>query len=373
MAAVFGVGLTALVNVIPRVRPSFTKLGTFAGASAAVLVGVLAIESYAYRLDVVVPYYSFVDGQEFAAMDYLAGRSGTVVLTSKGVNLNKGTEYSWLIEGISRERAIGSGTFAINLSPADVAEARSAELFAAGPAVVDDGRLRAAFDGTQQSGVSVFGNVNGTWYHLFDVGPHDGALVPSTVSTSVGPFGGEITSSNNPGDAPASLRLGATDHMLHMTFPASQLGSDHKIEVSPATGLSCIQDPCTSEPSGPVTLLSSSIEWIAPFEGRSIRVTISSPPESGAEPLVTPSGVAFRSSVANQGLAIDVGVVGLTGSTRSVATFTQAQLIRDQNIQYLWTWKESQSVGRYAARACLALVYENDEVAIFHVDQNCRG
>jgi len=117
------------------------------------------------------------------------------------------------------------------------------------------------------------------------------------------------------------------------------------------------------------------VDWIASFEGRPVHVTVgpSDIPVSYAETAGAKNRVALRLLASTQMLTFDVKVAGLTGRPLEVATFTQAQLIRDQNIQYVWTWKDAQTVQRLAARACFALAFENDEIAIFRVDQTCRG
>jgi hypothetical protein len=373
MAAAFGVGLTVLVRVASQVRPSFRPLTALASVSLTILVATLAIQSFAYRLVVVIPYYNTVDWHELAAIQYLAGRSGTIVLTSKGANLNGGTQYSWLIEGLVRERAIGSGTSAVSLYAADVQETSAAERFAAGPAVVEDGRLRAAFDGTQQSRVRIFGNVNGTWYPLLDLKSHDAGLQPSHISSNLNAAGGEIASSTVLGAVPAILRLSSSDHIVHITIPVNQLAGSKTLDISPAPSSTCSLDRCATEPSGNPRLAGSEIRWVTSFEGRSVQLIVSTPsiPDKQAEAVATANGISLRPLSLNQPLTIDVDVAGLTGKMQGIETFTQAQLIRDQNIRFLWTWRDSGEVSRLAARACFELAYENDEVAIFRIQETC--
>jgi hypothetical protein len=161
--------------------------------------------------------------------------------------------------------------------------------------------------------------------------------------------------------------------MLHLQIPAAQLSSNGEADISPAPGSNCSLDLCPVEASGEPWLSGSSIDWVTSFEGRSIHVTVSASgsPRTNGEAIRTLTGVAMRSMSANQPLNIDVSVTGLTGHAVGVSTFTQVQLIRDQHIQYLWTWKTPQTLKRYAARRCFAILYENNEVAIFQVDPNC--
>jgi hypothetical protein len=70
---------------------------------------------------------------------------------------------------------------------------------------------------------------------------------------------------------------------------------------------------------------------------------------------------------------MDLAAGGLNGGITGVTTFTQSQLIRDQGIRYIWTWRSSEMVAELAARPCLQLAFENDAVAIFNVDANCGG
>jgi hypothetical protein len=92
-----------------------------------------------------------------------------------------------------------------------------------------------------------------------------------------------------------------------------------------------------------------------------------------AQAIGTSGGVALRAATSSRTLIIDIDVSGLTAPSVGVSTYTQAQLIREQAIQYLWTWKTPQALERFAFRPCFALAYENDEIAIFHVDPNCSA
>src|SRR5439155_18259030 len=103
--------------------------------------------------------------------------------TPKGTDLDAATDYAWMIEGLARERALGSGTAAVSLTATGNQEISEAERFAAGPAVVEDGRIRASFDGTAWSRVKVFGNVDSTWYPLFSFEPQgtERGAVPAVI------------------------------------------------------------------------------------------------------------------------------------------------------------------------------------------------
>ena len=321
--------------------------------------------AFANRLDVALSYYNTVDTQELAAIDYLTGHAGTVILTPKGADLDASRQYSWMIEGLARQRALGSGLATYNIAAIALAEAADAERFAAGPAVVEDGRLRAAFDGTARSRVKVFGNVNGTWYHLIDIDPHPGefAVLRAVVSTNPGQSDGKISSSIAGGDLPATLRLDRGDHLLHVTIPGTQLGPDRQVEILPA------------DASGQFTMTGSGFEWQTKIEGKSVTVTVNAPGQAGDSPVALPTaqGAALRSSAPSRPIAMDIGVAGLTGSPGRTTTFTEAQLTHDQGIRYVWTWRTTKMVDELAVRACLALAFANDEVVIFRVASNCVG
>jgi hypothetical protein len=368
IAATLGVGATAMARAAAWVRPRSGAFRAFAaGAPIAlvVLVAAPATLAFADRLDVAVPYYNTIDAQELAAIEYLTGRAGTVILTPRGTDLDAGRQYAWMIEGLARDRALGSGLATFNIAAIAGAETADAERFAAGPAVVEDGRLRAAFDGTARSHVKVFGDVNGTWYHLIDIDPHAPrfALSPAIVSTNAAKGNGEISSSNTPGDPPATLRLDGADHKLHVSLPATQLGPDGQVDIVPAAA------------SGEYQVTGSGFAWQTTLEGKSITITVHATDETGAPSLalVTSQGAALRSSAPGHPLAIDVHVAGVTESPVSMATFTQARLIHDQGIRYLWTWRTTNMVDELALRSCLTLAYENNEVAIFSVDGNCHA
>lgn len=360
IATTFGVALAAIFAAASRYRPSAQAVAITASLALIVLVGAPAIQSFTYRLDVAVPYYNQVDQRELAAIDYLSGRKGTVIVTSKGANLDAGTEYSWMIEGLARVRALGSGTSFVSLSAIADEETADAERFAAGPAVLEDGRIRAAFDGTTASRIKVYGNVDRTWYHLFDVEPHSGppAVLPSTVALSSGQGYAEISSQIGATDPPATVRLDESDHQLHAVFPASQLGADGQADIVLAVD------------GGRLRLTGTGFVWQIGLDGKSVTVSFSAPGVVAAQ---NQTSLAMRTSVAGQPLAITVDVAGLNGSPTSLRTFTQSQLIQDQDIRYVWTWRSTATLAELAARPCLQLAYENDVVALFNVDGTCGG
>ena len=85
-----------------------------------------AAQAYAGHLAVAVPYYNMVTGDEYAAITWLHGQHGTVVVTDKDTNIDDGTLYAWMIEGLDNVRAIGPGSDTVNLLAAERAESSAA-------------------------------------------------------------------------------------------------------------------------------------------------------------------------------------------------------------------------------------------------------
>jgi hypothetical protein len=230
---------------------------------------------------------------------------------------------------------------------------------------VENGQLRAAFDGTTRSRVKIFGNVDRTWYHLFDVEPHvpQSPLEAAMVTSDSQLGGGELSSRDSPQDAAATITLDGVDRPLTISFPASQLGAGGQLDVN----LDGSQRGLAVTPSG--------FSWITSLDGKALTVRIGT--YDGAtvpDPTdATKSVVAFRTSGPSRPLSLDITTSGLTGTLTPSQVFTQAQLIHDQGIRYLWTWRSTDMLAELAARPCMQLVFENDDVAIFSVDGNCRG
>jgi len=364
-AATFGAATTALTRVSPRALPSVRTVAAVAAVALTVFVSASAADSFVRRLDVALPYYNFVDQHEIAAIDYLAGRSGTVILTPKGSDLEAGTQYSWIIEGIAHVRAWGSGTSLQSLRTIADQETATAERFAIGPADLENGQLRVAFDGTTGSGVKLVGSVGGTWYPLFDIEPHDASSVlePAVVSTIRGPGYGQLSSSVAPNHAPATIRLDDRAPRVQVVIPTNQLGSSGQIDLIPASA------------RGQFTVTGTGITWKAALDNKAVAVNVNLPNGggNGTKAVVSGQGSVVISPRQGSDLTIDMVVTGLTGRLGPVSTHKQTQLIRDNGIQFLWTWRSTQEINEYAARTCLALAFENDAVAIFHVDPSCHG
>jgi hypothetical protein len=226
--------------------------------------------------------------------------------------------------------------------------------------VLEDGSVRAAFDGTTSSRIKVYGNVDRTWYPLLDIEPHQASLavLPAQVAVSSGQGYVEISSHNAPIDPVATVRLNERDHLLQAVFPASQLGADGRADV------------VLAESGGQVRLTGSGFVWQISLDGKPVTVNISAP---GAVFAQSPTILSLGIPGAGQPLAVDVTATGLNGSTTGLQTFTQSQLIQDQDIRYVWTWRSTGMLAELAARPCLQLAYENDVVALYKVDGTCSG
>lgn len=362
IAATLGIILSSAVNVASRSGRYARPLLHSASWALLIVVGASAFQAYSTRLEVAVPYYNQVNEQELAAIRFLSGTSGTVIVTPKGSDLQAGTQYAWMIEGLARERALGSGLAAFSLADIADRETADAERFIAGPATLEDDRIRAAFDGTTRMRVKVSVNVAGTWLPLLDIDPVASDLVasPALVSATTEPSGGKISSSLSGIDQPATMRLDSADHLLQVALPANQLALDHQVTVIPRTT------------SGRFTATGSGVAWAGTLGGERVAYTIDASDDTGRiASLGIASGQAKIEVSQGRSLAIRLGVAGSTARPSAVVVYTQAQLIRNQSIHYMWTWRSTGMLEELAARPCFTLAFENDDVAIFRVAEGC--
>src|SRR5207249_510698 len=127
--------------------------------------------SYSKRLQVALPYYNNVTANELSGIQWLKGKKGRALVTAKGVGLNAGTQYSWLIEGLSRVRAYGTGEGYLSVLPVAVGETNDAERILSGNDIIETEVLRAAQRSDNRSQIDLFGLMDATWQPLISISP----------------------------------------------------------------------------------------------------------------------------------------------------------------------------------------------------------
>lgn len=104
--------LVKATSVLATRRPVLRRVSVAVPVAVALTA---AAHAYTSHLAVAVPYYNTVTSDEYAAITWLQEQHGTVVVTDKDTNIDDGTLYAWMIEGLDNVRAIGPGTNTVNL------------------------------------------------------------------------------------------------------------------------------------------------------------------------------------------------------------------------------------------------------------------
>jgi hypothetical protein len=320
--------------------------------ASVVLLLVATTWSFQHRIDVAVPYYNRVDRPELAAIEWLASdHPGTVVVSAKGANLDDGTLYSWMVEGLAHARAIGPGRPFLYLLRRAADDSLDAERFLAGTSIVEVGALRV---GVNESATiaSVQVRAEGAWIPVFQVRPRQaesGASDSHTPVTLIDMANGLNVTPSRDGATTMSLRLPSDVEQLEVApsplLPVRMETANEANRFTVTTG------------AGPIAVVVSGID-ASPRQ-----VT---DPRTGAVSLSMHRDVAQPRDVA-------LTISGADAAVQDVRHYDEAQLAQAQHITHVMTWNDSNEFSDLAQRSCLEQAYANAEVTIWRVKPACHA
>lgn len=357
--------VVALASRLPPGTPSRWRAATHVLVALVVLVsGVRVGQAHLARLDVAIPYYSSLSPLELDAIAWLQGRRGTVAVTAKGGDKNAGTLYAWMIEGLARMRAVGTGDAFLALLERARQDSLDVERMVSGSAVTESASLRVSRNAALPGRADVAGLVDGDWFPLVTISAGSYGAVPGDAAAAA-PAGARSADPARQAELRTRVRRAGDQVHLVVDVAPSHSADAVSVDVEPsrftsavlradggrssiavAAGERDVELRMETEPSSP-----SSVEHDA--RSTAARVHVESP---------GPGGLRLRLAVSN-----------LDPPRGPEVSYRDADLIRKLGVRYLFTWRESEVGSLLAGRRCFREATGNREVLVFEVVPACRA
>lgn len=304
--------------LIASLRVNQARRETAVSSVAIILAGTgilaVAADAFANRLDAAVPYYSHVDRDELAAVQWLSSRPGGVLLSGRTDQFYGATDYAWIVEGLAGRKAIAPAQGFTNLITSQREESDDAARVIAGDVGTANKNLLAAASGDGRS-ITVLGRFDHAWYPLavvrFPVGV---GTPPTSTATAVGLGGGRV-----------SLR--ATSEATVEGAP----GLD--VTILPAR----VFGPVTSTVDGDRTTLSASPD---PRAAQTPSVELRRIDGGPAPVLGADGAVLFTPARAGLPVQFHISVRGISRSPQPSTTYHSSDILARRAISWIWVWDE---------------------------------
>lgn len=369
LPAFIACGVAVVVALLTRmIAGSPPSSRGWLGALVTVAVGTSVLRAaggYAIRLDVALAYYNTVTPDELAAIRWLRGRDGTVAVTAKGSDKVAGTLYAWTIEGLAEMRAIGTGEAFLSVLDGATQDSLSVERLVGGTFVAERGPLRVSTSDSVLAPIDIAGRVGGDWFPLLSISAAtDHGMVDAR--TTIVPDGAR----------PGNITLRSGDLEVMSSFPGSGgPGLDLRLRATPGEGSIALDVEPPVEGSAVVTTDRRGTTISRTIRGHRVEVRLRGGPVTSTREQYDAQSGATRLHMEVPGDStsnLSVSVVGLDLDRRPVAVFRDKDLLKERDLRYLYTWRETGTAAVLGDRACFKQAMQNDEVVIFAVTPGCR-
>jgi hypothetical protein len=380
LPATIAVGLGFIISLLLSARLNLGRVTLqvgdgqrlFQGLAVVLAIGTifLASDSYRKRLDVALPYYNYVTPAELVGIQWLKARHGVAVVTAKGDDLTAGTQYAWMIEGLSKMRAYGPGLgFQSSLLASAVEETNDAERLIAGNLVVESEVLRAAAPSDFMMKIDLYGRVDGTWEPLFSISPTFLEVDPAYAVIQAE----ELHSAQRAADlvwtTPKDILSGQIQLVAGNTMPQYSLSSK---DAGARIGI--LVEPRFKDPGAITALRTDGAVLSAFLEGHRIVVEVIAN-NGGLSAGATAEHKSAHGVVFNPGqlnaFELHFNIRGIDSTKPSISMYTSAAVGVKRAITYIYTWHRSGLVNEFSSRKCTRQAFSNQEIVIFSIDQQC--
>ena len=330
---------------------------------AVPLTGLRVGQTFVRRMDVALPYYNTVTSEELSAIRWLGSHPGTVAVGSKGGDKVAGTLYAWRIEGLARSRAIGTGEAFLSTLPKAHRDSLDIDRLASGTITLENARLRIGANEGSLAPVEISGSIDGDWFSLATlyVGPRTDLAARSTVAMDQGSavlsleeegleLEASTAASGDAGSIDLTVRSRADHDVLSLDLRPSQFAANTLLRTE----------------GGRATLERT-------IRGRTVRMQI-----EGGEGLAARVDEDVRAgaarihleTAASTEMKLSMQITGVDTLEAPTQVYTDVRLLQQHDVRYLFTWRES-APAALLERRCFAPAYENTEVVILRVTDDC--